>query len=223
MCLEGNLSQNWKRFRRQFENYAIASRLNREEDQEYQVSVFLADFGHDAYEIFDNIKFDDEDDKNDLQKVMEKLKDFFVGDTHEAFESYKFHLRKQEESESIEGYIAALRKLAKARNFDELEERLIRDQVVVGVREEGLRQKPLEDKKKVTLDKCMSIGRAYESSKQQLQSMSSEEDSSQIQHLLKKKHASNMKSTFSPNQRGKKATTKLFKKMFKIRKVPFTQ
>ena len=156
MCLEGNLSQNWKRFRRQFENYAIASRLNREEDQEYQVSVFLAVFGPDACEIFDNIKFDDEDDKNDLQKVMEKLQDFFVGDTHEAFESYKFHLRKQEASESIEGYIAALRKLAKTCNFDKLEERLIRDQVVVGVREEGLRQKLLEDKQ-LTLDKCMSI------------------------------------------------------------------
>ena len=62
--------------------------------------------------------------------------------------------------QSIEGYIAALRKLAKTCNFDKLEERLIRDQVVVGVREEGLRQKLLEDKQ-LTLDKCMSIGRAY--------------------------------------------------------------
>ena len=70
-----------------------------------------------------------------------------------------------------------------------MEERLIRDQVVVGVREEGLRQKLFEDKE-LTLDKCMSIGRAYESPKQQLQSMSSEGDSSQIQRLLKKKHAS---------------------------------
>ena len=223
MCLEGNLSQNWKRFRRQFENYAIASRLNREEDQEYQVSVFLAVFGPDACEIFDNIKFDDEDDKNDLQKVMEKLQDFFVGDTHEAFESYKFHLRKQEASESIEGYIAALRKLAKTCNFDKLEERLIRDQVVVGVREEGLRQKLLEDKQ-LTLDKCMSIGRAYESSKQQLQSMSSEGDSSQVQRLLKKKNASNMKSTFSPtfspSQRGKRQQQNSSRKCSRCGKYP---
>ena len=202
MCLEGNLSQNWKRFRRQFENYAIASRLNREEEQEYQVSVFLAVFGPDACEIFDNIKFDEEDDKNDLQKVMEKLQDFFVGDTHETFESYKFLSQKAGTSESMKGCIAALRKLAKMCNFDKLEERLIRDRVVVGVREEGLRQKLLEDKQ-LTLYKCMSIGRAYESSKQQLQSMSSEGDSCQIQRLFKKKHASNMKSKFSPNQRVK--------------------
>ena len=47
-----------------------------------------------------------------------KLEDFFVGETHEAFESYKFHLRKQEESELIEAYVAAPRKLAKTCNFD---------------------------------------------------------------------------------------------------------
>ena len=104
-----------------------------------------------------------------------KLEDFFVGETHEAFESYKFHLRKQEESESIEVYVAALRKLARTCNFDKLEERLIKDQVVVGVRQEGLREKTLEDKG-LTLDKCLSFGRAYESSKQQLQSMSVKEN-----------------------------------------------
>ena len=45
MCLEGNLSQNWKRFKRQFGNYCIASRLSREEGENYQVAVFLAVFG----------------------------------------------------------------------------------------------------------------------------------------------------------------------------------
>ena len=91
--------------------------------------------GPDAGEIYDNLKFESPDDKNNLKKVMEKLEDFFVGDTHEAFETYKFHLRKQEVSESI----AALRKLAKMCNFDKLEERLIRDQVI-GVRQQSERK-----------------------------------------------------------------------------------
>ena len=33
--------------------------------------------------------------KTILKKVTDKLQYFFVGDTHEAFESYKFHFRKQ--------------------------------------------------------------------------------------------------------------------------------
>ena len=87
MCLEGNLSQNWKRFQWQFENYSIASRLSREEDENYHVAIFLAILGPDACEIYDNLKFEASDDKNYLKKVMEKLEDFFVGNTHEAFES----------------------------------------------------------------------------------------------------------------------------------------
>ena len=93
MCLEGSLSQNWKRFKPQFEYYAIASQLSREDEND-QVAVFLAVLGPDACDINDNLKFESPDDKNDLKKVVEKLEDFFVGDTHEAFESYKFHLRK---------------------------------------------------------------------------------------------------------------------------------
>ena len=113
---------------------------------------------------------------------MKKLEDFFVGDTHEAFESYKFHLRKQEASESIEAHVAALRKLARTCNFDKLEERLIRDQVVVGVRQESLRYIFLEDKG-LTLDKFLSIGRRIISRATLVQ-----QEETRRQHALKCSH-----------------------------------
>ena len=62
------------------------------------------------------------------------------------FESYKFHLRKQEPTENIETYVATLRQLAKNCNFGQLRDRLIRDQVVVGVRDDCIREKLLSDK-----------------------------------------------------------------------------
>ena len=92
--------------------------IKQRRDENYQVAVFLAVLGPNVCEICDNLTFEAPDDKNDLKKVMKKLEDFCVGDTHEAFESYKFHLRKQEESELIEAYVAAPRKLAKTCNFD---------------------------------------------------------------------------------------------------------
>ena len=52
----------------------------------------------------------------------------FVGETHEAYGSYKFHLRRQEPSETIKAYISSLRQLAKNCNFGVLEDRMIRDQ-----------------------------------------------------------------------------------------------
>ena len=136
---DGCLSHNWKKFKRQFQNYRVASRLDKE-------PVFLATVGEDAMDIFDGFKFEQEADMQDLGKIMEKFEDFCVGETHEAYESYKFHLRRQEPSETIEAYISSLRQMAKNCNFVVLEDRIIRDQVVMGVREDAVRKKLLEDK-----------------------------------------------------------------------------
>ena len=84
----------------------------------------------------------------DLGKIMEKFEDFCVGETHEAYDSYKFHLRRQEPSETIEAYISSLRQVAKNCNFGVLEDRMIRDQVVMGVKEDAVRERLLEDEDK---------------------------------------------------------------------------
>ncbi|GAB1597566.1 hypothetical protein Ahia01_000033100, partial [Argonauta hians] len=174
------LSENWRTFKRNFLNYSIASRLTREADTEYQTSVLLSIIGPEAFDVYEGLEFDSEDDRNDLKMVIEKFEEFFVGDTHEAYESYRFHLRKQEHSENIETYITALRRLAKNCNFGELTSRMIRDQVVVGVTDDMLREKLLADKK-LTLDKCLQIGRAHETSKKQTKSISSTNASAEPQ------------------------------------------
>ena len=157
---------------RQFQNYVMASRLNKEE-KEFQCAVFLATVGEEAMDIFDGFQFDVEEDRKDLEKVMQAFEAFCVGETHEAYESYKFHMRKQRPEETIEAYITSLRQLAKPCNFGsiQVQDRLIRDQVVIGAREESLREKFLEDKH-LTLDKCLTIGRAFETSRQQSQTIS---------------------------------------------------
>ena len=99
-------------------------------------------------------------------KSWKSFEDFCVGETHEAYEMYKFHLRRQELSETIEAYISSLHQLAKNCNFGVLEDRMIRDQVVIGIREDAVREKLLEDKK-LDLAKCLELGRAYKTSRQQ--------------------------------------------------------
>ena len=118
---DGCLSHNWKKFKRQFQNYRVASRLDKEPN-DFQSAVFLATVGEDAMDIFDGFKFEQEADMQDLGEIMEKFEDFCVGETHEAYESYKFHLRRQEPSETIEAYISSLRQLAKNCNFGGLED-----------------------------------------------------------------------------------------------------
>ena len=173
--LVGNVANNWQMFRRNFLNYSIGNRLSKEDNSEYQISVFLAMIGQDVFDIYDGLEFDNEVDKMNLEIVMKRLEDFFVGEMHEALELYKFHLQKQEPTENIETYIAALRQLAKNCNFSQLRDRLIKDQVIVRVRDTCIREKLLSDKQ-LTLDKCQQIGRAHETSKQQTKAISSSTD-----------------------------------------------
>ena len=164
-----NLGSNWKRFRRQWENYAVATRLNKE-DPEFQKAVFLATIGEDALDIFEGFRFENEDDDKNVNKIIEKFQEFCVGETHEAYEAYQFHCRRQEISENMDAFVTALRKLAKNCNFGQQEDRMIRDQIIVGIRDDSLRKKMLEDKK-LDLDKCLCLGRAHETSTRQAHEM----------------------------------------------------
>ena len=83
-------------------------------------------------------------------------------------------IKKQEASESIEACISALRQLAKHCNIGQLEDKIIRNQVVMGVRDEVLREKMLENNK-LDLAQCLSIGRVHETSKQQAHVMTNQE------------------------------------------------
>ena len=79
MSLNGSLAQNWRRCRRQFDNYATASRLTKEIDWSYKCADFLDVMSEDACEISDSLEFDSETEKNDLEKVKQKLVYFFLG------------------------------------------------------------------------------------------------------------------------------------------------
>ncbi|KAK7096429.1 hypothetical protein V1264_005727 [Littorina saxatilis] len=122
-------------------------------------------------EVYDGMQFNGGENKKDINVVLQKFQDFCVGSTHEAFETYKFHTRNQDSSESIEAYVAALRKLAKTCNFEEMEDRMLRDRIVVGVKSDVAREKLLEDST-LNFKKAVDVCRAYETSQQQLQVMS---------------------------------------------------
>ena len=66
-------------FKRNFLNYSIDSRLLKEVNKEYQTSFFLATIVQDVFDIYDGLDFDNEEDKMDLEIVMKKLEDFFIG------------------------------------------------------------------------------------------------------------------------------------------------
>ncbi len=128
-----------------------------------------------ALEIYDGLAFDDETQKKDIDVVLQKLEEFCIGTTNEIYECYLFNKRDQAVGESIDTYVAALRSLSKTCNYGALTDNLIRDRMVVGILDKGIRKKLLQESK-LTLQSCIDIARANECTKQQLQTMDHTED-----------------------------------------------
>ena len=99
---------------------------------------------------------------------MEKLDEYAIGEVNETYERYLFNSRDQEPDESIDAYVAALRKLAQTCNLCScLHNGIIRDRLVLGVRSKQLRKRHLQERK-LTLSKCIDIYRSTEATSLQL-------------------------------------------------------
>ena len=165
LSLTGNVGQNWKIFKRDFTNYEVATKLNKE-NMEIRVATLLSCIGSNAMDIYDGFPMSEEQRKQ-IPDILRAFENYCIGETNETYERYVFNSRNQQEGESVEKYIAELRRLAKSCNFDTLEDNLIRDRVVMGVRCDITRRKLLQEGK-LTLQKATTIARAMEVTKGQM-------------------------------------------------------
>ena len=88
--------------------------------------------------------------------VLEKLEVFCVGETNKIYERYQFNKQDQESDESIDSYVASLCTLAKMFNYGALLDSIIRDRIVVGIRDNDTLKRLLQEAK-LTLNKCIDI------------------------------------------------------------------
>lgn len=150
---KGNLAVNWKKFKSA--NYEVASRLNTQ-SRDLHTATLLTCIGPDVLEIYDGLPFANTEERPQIDKVVELLDAYFIGETNEIYEAYLFNQRVQEIRESFDSFLTALRSLAKTCNFGSMQDRMIR------VRDNGTRKKLLAENK-LTLNKCTDICRASES------------------------------------------------------------
>ena len=101
-----NLEVAWRKFKRQWGNYEVASRLDAE-PADYRKAVFLSVIGEEAFDIFEGFAFTDEEDEDDIEVVIEKFEQFCVGESNEIYETFIFNRRNQEEGETVDAYVTA--------------------------------------------------------------------------------------------------------------------
>ncbi len=167
--VRGDIGGNWRKFKRTWDNYEIVTRLN-EENQRYRTATLLTCIGPEALDLYDGLEFANENERHNIDAVLRKFHEFCLGEVNETYQSYLFHKRQQEPGESVDIYVAHLRKLIKTCNYGQLVDRLLKDQIVVGVKDEALRTKLLEIRD-LTLRMCIDTCRAYEASQYHTKAM----------------------------------------------------
>ena len=114
--VSSNLATNWKKFRRMWDNYEIATKF-KEQDKEQRISTLLVCIGAEALEIYYGLPWEvavdaegqvTKDEARDIDVVLEKLEKYCTGETHDIYERYCFNKRAQHESETTDAYVTVL-------------------------------------------------------------------------------------------------------------------
>ena len=97
--------------------------------------------------MFRTFKFENEADKSKIEKITDASKKYCISEVNVSYERYVFHQRVQHADELMDDFFANLRVKAKICEFGDLEDSLIRDRIVIGIRDDPTRRRLLLVKK----------------------------------------------------------------------------
>lgn len=125
--IDPDKSTCWKKWLQQFEWYATAVQLNKK-PADVQAATFMAVIGSEAIEIYNSFALDDTD-KNNLQVIKEKFKDYFAPKTNISFERYIFFKIEQGEDEQFNEFLTRIKTQASKCEFINLLDEMLKDKI----------------------------------------------------------------------------------------------
>ena len=144
----------WKSWIQNYNIYESASEIE-VKSQKIQIATFLNIIGQEGIDIYNS--FDDNEieelidgktkkikGKENLNWIKNKFQEYFIPKRNITYERYTFNIREQQ-NENIETYYAELKKLAKSCEFGELTNSLIKDRMIIGMKDDALRQRFLQE------------------------------------------------------------------------------
>lgn len=161
----GNMAENWSFFKQRFDIYMVASKSNKE-NSEYQIALLLSVIGDRALKIYNNFTYSADEDKSNIKVVIDKFANYFIPSKNVTYERHVFFLREQKQDENIDSYVTDLRDLSSTCEFGTLTDSLIKDRLILGIKDRTLKDRLLRTKD-LTLSLALEICRASETANHQ--------------------------------------------------------
>ena len=155
---------DWPKWITRFERFRMASELDKK-PEETQVATLIYSMGDDADDIFSALQMT-ADERKKYDNVKSKLEGHFTIKRNVIFERPKFNLRFQKENESVDNFITDLFTLAQHCNYGTLHDEMVRDRIVVRLKDKTLSEK-LQLEADLTLEKAINQARQKELVQQQ--------------------------------------------------------
>ncbi len=173
LSFDGNTSENWRRFKQQFQIYLVASG-SEDKDDPIKIAILLNFAGEDAIEVFNTFEFSD--DKK-LDKVIEQFERYCNPRKNVVFERYQFWKITQRDSETVDQFVTRLKNKVKSCEYTSVDD-MVRDKFVFSIQDLTVKERLLREEKP-TLEKAISMARAAEASKEQIKVMNARAQSSE--------------------------------------------
>ena len=196
MVCKDDLTTNWEFFGQQYEDYEVATELSKQ-PMSIKLASLRSIMGRDCLQIFRNLSLSPEQQES-VQSCLDELETYFKPQRNVVYERYVFNSCVQSQDESVVPFINRLRKLASSCNFGTLTDELIRDRLVISIKDKDLKGRLLRQKD-LSLQKAIELSKSSEVTNQQLKSLEKEERKTveEIDEFKKKDRPRNLKKPVS--------------------------
>ena len=103
-----------------------------------------------------------------LEGIFAKFENYVAPKRNQIRATVVFNRRKQNETERFDGFVTDLRRLVKDCGFGQMEDRMLRDAIVLRAYHAKVREKCLDKGDELTLQMAVTYGQSYEASRQSL-------------------------------------------------------
>lgn len=156
--------QDWERWIRRFERFRLASNLHLSTDAN-QVNTLIYCMGDEADDILSGQDLTDAQ-RQQHASVKNTFEMYFVLRKNVIYERTKFNRRVQQPGEAVDAFITALYALAENCKYGALHDELMRDHIMVGLRDTSLSERMQLDAD-LMLEKAVNMARQSEVIKKQ--------------------------------------------------------
>ena len=198
LCFDDNLATTWKSWKQAWKCYEIATGVHKQEGI-VRVSTLLSIIGEDGVKAYDTFSWNEGEDPNNIELVLQKFDQFCAPRTQVIYERYRFNNRNQEPGENVTNYLTELRTIARNFSHDTITpDEILRDRLVLGIRDDRVRERLLR-LNDLTLQQAVDQSKTWEQTHQQVKDMTGGDS---LVHALQKsglsEHADDERNTRLP-------------------------